>query len=96
MPQSHISKIENNQVDLRLSSFVAIANALGLQVALVPRKAMPAVQLIARQSTKHTASQHSQPAHATTQRNQLTHAPWQQEFSTQARPAYSLDDEDEP
>lgn len=55
VPQSHISRIESNQVDLRLSSLTAIANALGLEVTLVPRKAMPAVQSIVRQ-TVHISS----------------------------------------
>lgn len=50
VPQSHISRIERNQVDLQLSSLLSIASALDLEVALVPRKAMPAVQMIARQS----------------------------------------------
>jgi len=48
VPQSHISKIENNAVDLRLSSLTAIANALDLELALVPRKAIPAVKSITR------------------------------------------------
>lgn len=56
VPQSHISRIESNQVDLRLSSLIAIANALDLEVALVPRQAMPAVQSMARQSAATTAS----------------------------------------
>jgi transcriptional regulator with XRE-family HTH domain len=50
VPQSHISKIESNQVDLRLSSLIAIANALDLEVELIPRKTMPAVQSIVRQA----------------------------------------------
>jgi len=54
VPQSHISKIESNQVDLRLSSLAALANALDLEVALVPRKAMPAVQSISRQAARAT------------------------------------------
>lgn len=54
VPQSHISKIESNQVDLRLSSLIAIANALDLEVALVPRKTMPAIQSIARQAASIT------------------------------------------
>ncbi|WP_397473203.1 helix-turn-helix domain-containing protein [Pusillimonas sp.] len=54
VPQSHISKIEGNQVDLRLSSLIAMANALDLEVALVPRKAMPAIQSIARQAARTT------------------------------------------
>lgn len=50
VPQSHISRIESNQVDLRLSSLIAIANAVGVEVTLVPRMAMPAVQSIVRQT----------------------------------------------
>ncbi|MBA4040536.1 MAG: XRE family transcriptional regulator [Erythrobacter sp.] len=44
LPQSHISKIENGAVDLKLSSLVEIARALGLEIKLVPRKALPAVE----------------------------------------------------
>lgn len=51
IPQAKISRIENNSVDLRLSSLVAIASALGLEIALVPRKAMPAIKSIMRQTT---------------------------------------------
>jgi transcriptional regulator with XRE-family HTH domain len=60
VPQSHISKIESNQVDLRLSSLIAIANALDLEVTLVPRKALPAVRSIARQA--ETAASATSPA----------------------------------
>ncbi|NYT79815.1 helix-turn-helix transcriptional regulator [Alcaligenaceae bacterium] len=59
VPQSHISRIESNQVDLRLSSLIAIANALDLEVILVPRKAVPAVQLIARQAVNTSSQQQS-------------------------------------
>lgn len=48
VPQSHISKIENNAVDLRISSLTAIANALDLELALVPHKAVPAVKSVTR------------------------------------------------
>lgn len=48
VPQSHISKIENGTVDLRLSSLVEIARALDLEVTLVPRKSLSAVQSIMR------------------------------------------------
>ncbi len=48
VPQGHISKIERGTVDLRLSSLVAIARVLDLELALVPRKSLPAVQSIAR------------------------------------------------
>jgi len=50
VPQSHISKIEQGAVDLRLSSLVALTRALDLEVTLVPRKALPAVQSIVRRS----------------------------------------------
>lgn len=73
VPQSHISRIESNQVDLRLSSLIALANALGLQMVLVPRKAMPAVQLIVRQTDPTVSGKKP---------------------SIEAKPAYSLDDED--
>lgn len=48
VPQSHISKIETAGVDLRISSLAALANALDLEIALVPRKAVPAVKSISR------------------------------------------------
>ncbi|MCY4296878.1 MAG: helix-turn-helix transcriptional regulator [Gammaproteobacteria bacterium] len=47
MPQSHISRIENAGVDLRLSSLTEIARALDLELILVPRRAIPAVRSIA-------------------------------------------------
>ena len=46
VPQSHISKIENNQVDLRVSSLITIARVLDLELALVPRKYLSAVHAI--------------------------------------------------
>ena len=46
MPQSHISRIENAGVDLRVSSLTEIARALDLELTLVPRKAIPAVRSI--------------------------------------------------
>jgi transcriptional regulator with XRE-family HTH domain len=48
VPQGHISKIEKGAVDLRLSSLVELARALDLELALVPRSAVPAVQSIIR------------------------------------------------
>lgn len=44
LPQSHISRIEKGAVDLKLSSLVEIARALELEIMLVPRKALPAVE----------------------------------------------------
>lgn len=48
VPQSHISKIESGNVDLRLSSLAAIANTLDLELILAPRKTVPAVRSIVR------------------------------------------------
>jgi transcriptional regulator with XRE-family HTH domain len=44
LPQSHISKIEQGAVDLQFSSLSELARALGLEVKLVPRQALPAVE----------------------------------------------------
>jgi len=46
VPQSHISKIENGVVDIRLSSLVSLARILELELMLVPRKAAPAVKSV--------------------------------------------------
>lgn len=54
VPQGHISKIENDAVDLRLSSLIALARALDLELTLVPRKAVPAVQSVVRSSERAT------------------------------------------
>ncbi len=48
VPQSHISKIESGAVDLRLTSLIELARALDLDLVLVPRHALPAVQSIVR------------------------------------------------
>ena len=59
VPQSHISKIESNAVDLRLSSLASLAHALDLELALIPRKAAPAVRSIARSTSGHNVHGHS-------------------------------------
>jgi transcriptional regulator with XRE-family HTH domain len=51
VPQSHISKIENGAVDLRVSSLVELARVLDLELALVPRKSVPAVNSIIRSTS---------------------------------------------
>ncbi len=56
VPQSHISKIENGFVDLRLSSLIELARVLGLELALVPRKTLPAIKSIARGSSSSPRS----------------------------------------
>ena len=48
IPQSHISKIESGATDIRLSSLTELARALDLDLRLVPRKAVPAVDSVVR------------------------------------------------
>jgi transcriptional regulator with XRE-family HTH domain len=48
MPQAQISKIENAAVDLKTSSLVALARALELDVMLIPRTHIPAVNGLLR------------------------------------------------
>ena len=67
VPQSHISKIENGTVDLRVSSLVELARVLDLELVLVPRKAVSAVHAVARsgaesvptavESSRHTLNE---------------------------------------
>lgn len=54
MPQAQISKIENAAVDLKTSSLVALARALELEVMLIPRTRIPAVNGLLRMA-KQTA-----------------------------------------
>lgn len=48
VPQGHISRIESGGVDLRVSSLIELARALDLELTLIPRKSLPAVQSILR------------------------------------------------
>ena len=48
VPQSHISKIENGAVDLKTSSLIELTRALDLELMLVPRALVPAVQGLQR------------------------------------------------
>lgn len=56
VPQSHISKIESGAVDLRISSLVEIARALDMELKLVPRKGLSAVNSIIRSTQAKTQS----------------------------------------
>ena len=56
VPQSHISKIENGAVDLRVSSLVELARALHLELMLVPRQSVPAVQSIMRRDGERSSA----------------------------------------
>ncbi len=59
VPQSHLSKIENGAVDLKTSSLIELARALDLELMLVPRALVPAVQGLQRSLTsrEHSPSQ---------------------------------------
>ncbi|HYP66829.1 MAG TPA: helix-turn-helix transcriptional regulator [Thiobacillaceae bacterium] len=48
--QTRISKIENGAADFRVSTLMALARALDLELTLVPRKAVSAVQSVVRAS----------------------------------------------
>lgn len=50
LPQAQISRIEAGTVDLRLSSLMALVHALDLELALIPRKAVPAVRTLSREA----------------------------------------------
>lgn len=52
IPQSHISKIESGGVDLRVSSLIALARVLDLEVLIAPRKFVPAIKSIIRSNDK--------------------------------------------
>lgn len=60
VPQGHISRIENGSVDLRLSSLVALGRALDLELTLVPRKTVPAIQSIVRSSVGKSSERQRQ------------------------------------
>jgi len=57
LPQSHVSKIEQGGVDLQLSSLVELARALDLELKLVPRQALPAVDGLIRASGPDSTEQ---------------------------------------
>lgn len=44
IPQSHLSKIEGGQVNIKLTSFVEMARTLELEVMLVPRQEISLVK----------------------------------------------------
>jgi len=54
--QYQISKIENGTVDLRLSSLIELARALDLDLKLIPRKAVPAVDNVVRSTVPKVAA----------------------------------------
>ena len=63
VPQGHLSKIESGHVDLRLSSLVAIARVLELELALIPRKHLSAVNTIVASASSDTDGEPPRPAY---------------------------------
>lgn len=53
VPQSHISKIESGGVDLRVSSLIALARVLDLELFVAPKKSVPAIKSIIRGTKGH-------------------------------------------
>jgi len=53
LPQAQISRIEAGQVDMRLSTLSELSHALDLEIALVPRNAVPAIRSITQQLSRH-------------------------------------------
>jgi len=63
LTQAHISQIETGTLEPGLSSFIDMARALDLEIMLVPKKFLPAVQGILRQtSTEQSTPQDGEAA----------------------------------
>ena len=56
LTQAHISQIETGTLEPGLSSFIDVARALDLEIMLVPKKFLPAVQGILRQTSTEQSS----------------------------------------
>ena len=56
MPQSRLSKIENGNIDLQTSNLMELARSLGLELMLIPRQAVPAVNSLIRQLSSKTVA----------------------------------------
>jgi len=70
LTQSHISRIENAAVDLQVSNLIELARALELELVLVPKKVLPPVQSLVRESAnfKRLLTAHSTAEAKVTQR----------------------------
>lgn len=54
--QTQISRIESGQADLRVSTLVELARSLGLEVVLIPRSLLPAVNSITQKKSSEENS----------------------------------------
>jgi transcriptional regulator with XRE-family HTH domain len=60
LTQAHISQIETGRLEPGLSSFIQMARALDLEVVLVPKKLLPAVEGVLRSTTTQFFSEDGQ------------------------------------
>jgi len=67
-PQSHLSKIEQGAVDLQISSLAELARALDLELKLVPRQALPAIDGVIHSLTPRSEDAATSEAQALIQR----------------------------
>ena len=80
LPQSRISKIENNEIDCRVSTLITIAHSVKHEVVLVPVQALPAVKAVIKElmaDATHTSNSTAQSGEPLT-----------------PQPAYRIDDDD--
>lgn len=62
--QTQISRIESGQADLRVSTLVELARSLELEVVLIPRVLLPAIDsIIQKKSARGTDSIRPEPAY---------------------------------
>lgn len=85
VPQGRLSKIENGAVDVRTSNLLELARALDLELLLVPRALVPAVNSLVNQYLSKGGGQSakSMPDHDETI------------YPVTPRPAYQLDEDEE-
>ena len=57
IPQNHISKIENGEVNLQASTLIELSRTLHLELMLVPRTLVPTFQALLRGSKKGSEKQ---------------------------------------
>ncbi|OAF19647.1 transcriptional regulator [Bradyrhizobium neotropicale] len=62
LTQAHISQIETGRLEPGLSSFIQMARALDLEVVLVPKKLLPAVEGMLRSTTPEFLAEEGQSA----------------------------------
>ena len=57
LPQSHLSKIESGQIDLKTSTLTELARVLDLELMLVPRILVQTVETLQRGLTEEVSTQ---------------------------------------